>query len=300
MKKLYFLDEEEKNRILNIHEGATKRQYLNEAPDTPELKIAQQIVNATSKMSGTDPAGLVKAIQSIADATQFWKVNKLVKTLNGDKLDIVGQINNEFEYGDNDYYGNQKDLDKITAKLKTFGFRPTIQQGKSGTNTTSGTNTSVYIDGTYKINAQPTSTSTNIDWAACVKQFPGTMEASDDPTWVKIPIKSDKVNNSMWFKNNYSATYRPGGGSPDIKGSWACNSNKLTIKLDDNWTWDGKWIDPNKAAVVDPKVAYQQRAKQVTQQTQTTTKQIQTLLGQEPTGNLDAIYVDKVIDLLKQ
>lgn len=30
MKKLYFLDEEEKNRILNIHEGATKRQYLNE------------------------------------------------------------------------------------------------------------------------------------------------------------------------------------------------------------------------------------------------------------------------------
>jgi len=30
MKKLYFLDEEEKNRILNIHESATKRQYLNE------------------------------------------------------------------------------------------------------------------------------------------------------------------------------------------------------------------------------------------------------------------------------
>jgi len=32
MKKLYFLDEEEKNRILNIHESATKRQYLSEAP----------------------------------------------------------------------------------------------------------------------------------------------------------------------------------------------------------------------------------------------------------------------------
>jgi hypothetical protein len=30
MKKLYFLDEEEKNRILNIHESATKRQYLSE------------------------------------------------------------------------------------------------------------------------------------------------------------------------------------------------------------------------------------------------------------------------------
>jgi hypothetical protein len=32
MKKLYFLDEEEKQRILNIHESATKRQYLGEAP----------------------------------------------------------------------------------------------------------------------------------------------------------------------------------------------------------------------------------------------------------------------------
>ena len=30
MKKLYFLDEEEKQRILNIHESATKRHYLTE------------------------------------------------------------------------------------------------------------------------------------------------------------------------------------------------------------------------------------------------------------------------------
>ena len=30
MKKLYFLNEEEKNRILNLHESATKRQYLGE------------------------------------------------------------------------------------------------------------------------------------------------------------------------------------------------------------------------------------------------------------------------------
>ena len=32
MKKLYFLNEEEKNRILNLHESATKRQYLSEQP----------------------------------------------------------------------------------------------------------------------------------------------------------------------------------------------------------------------------------------------------------------------------
>jgi hypothetical protein len=59
-------------------------------------------------------------------------------------------------------------------------------------------------------------------------------------------------------------------------------------------------VDTKKAAVVDTKVAYQQRAKQVNQQTINTTKEIQKLLGQEPTGNLDATYVEKVIDLLKQ
>lgn len=30
MKKLYFLNEDEKNRILTLHENATKRQYLSE------------------------------------------------------------------------------------------------------------------------------------------------------------------------------------------------------------------------------------------------------------------------------
>jgi hypothetical protein len=35
MKKLYFLDEEEKQRILNIHESATKRQYLSEQETSP-------------------------------------------------------------------------------------------------------------------------------------------------------------------------------------------------------------------------------------------------------------------------
>jgi hypothetical protein len=36
MKQLYFLDEEEKNRILNLHESATKRHYLSEQAASPE------------------------------------------------------------------------------------------------------------------------------------------------------------------------------------------------------------------------------------------------------------------------
>jgi hypothetical protein len=35
MKKLYFLNEEEKNRILNLHQSAIKRQYLGEQQNLP-------------------------------------------------------------------------------------------------------------------------------------------------------------------------------------------------------------------------------------------------------------------------
>jgi len=39
MKKLYFLDEEEKQRILNIHESATKRQYLSEQQKPSQAEL---------------------------------------------------------------------------------------------------------------------------------------------------------------------------------------------------------------------------------------------------------------------
>jgi hypothetical protein len=292
MKKLYFLDEGEKNRILNLYESANKRRYLNEAADTPELKIAQQIVNATSKVSGTDPAGLIKAIQSIADATQFWKVNELVKTLNGDKLDIVGLINDEFEYGV--IGSNRKDLDEITTKLKTFGFRPTIQQDSGR-----------YIKGTYKINAQPTSTSTNsglsAEATACIKQFGTPKPAASPPGFVYVDLEDDST---LFFGVDNSTQYKP-KDKPTIYGKWSCNSNVLNIVLDDGDSWSKaqgwKGTQPNKAAVVDPKVAYQQRAKQVIQQTQTTTKQIQQSLGVEtPSGVLDSAEVETMINKLKQ
>jgi|688.fasta_scaffold893299_1 hypothetical protein len=59
-----------------------------------------------------------------------------------------------------------------------------------------------------------------------------------------------------------------------------------------------------KTQVADPKITQQQkvqqRRKQITQQTQNTTKEIQKLLGQDQTGNLDSLNVERMIDLLKQ
>jgi len=57
MKKLYFLDDEEKNRILNLHESVTKRNYLNEQPIVPG--VPQSVIDPY----GINPLGKEKAQQ---------------------------------------------------------------------------------------------------------------------------------------------------------------------------------------------------------------------------------------------
>lgn len=57
MKKLYFLDEEEKGRILNLHESATKNQYLNEADEYRNISFQEY------RDSGKIPKGQEKYYQ---------------------------------------------------------------------------------------------------------------------------------------------------------------------------------------------------------------------------------------------
>lgn len=301
MKKLYFLDEEEKNRILNIHEGATKRQYLNEAEST-DLSISKLFYDEGARYGGTDPDSMVKAIEMITSPEQFWRVNTMVKTRpgNDDKLDIAGVINDEFEYDAQEAQENKGDLDKIRNWLKTkLGITSTIQGNGSGS----------YVDGTFKITSKPVddvspkSTNMLTNWSDCVKQYGGTLKASQsDSNWVYVEVNK---TDDAFFKNDYSFQYQKNGKTaPTDYGTWACNGDKLTITMKGGNSYvNGKWTGvPNSSnkGSVDPKKAYQERAKQVNQQTTDTTKQIQQALGQDPTGNLDALYIDKVIDLLKQ
>ena len=295
MKKLYFLDEEEKNRILNIHEGATKRQYLME---TPLTDFTSKLPDETSKKftamnnswqgGGTREGDMLNALKTFT-AKDFNLYNQYLK--------LHKNSSDPFEYSSfqeiiNGEMGkdNLQDVINITNQLKTIGVNATYVKD----------NIADLHPDSFKIGGGTTNT-TIPTWATCAKQFGGTMEAHSDPTWVLIPLNNGKVGNSIWFKNNYNAMYRPGGGAQDINGTWACNGGKLTIKLDDKWTWNGKWTDPNKKAVVDPKKAYQERAKQVNQQTIDATKQIQQSLGVEtPSGVLDSAEVETIINKLKQ
>ena len=188
MKKLYFLDEEEKNRVLSLHESATKRQYLSEATekggaayvdpttDTPDAKIAREFYQSAAGM-GTNEANMLTAIQSIKSAVQFWKVNELVKNLPGNsgKLDIAGVINDEM--GVTDY----EDVKKIADALKSIGITATygVEDRKLG----SGGTSKNLKENTFKITSQP------------VVQPSVTKQPDVDPKVTKQPaVDYKKVN----------------------------------------------------------------------------------------------------------
>jgi hypothetical protein len=224
MGKLYFLDEEEKSRVLSLHESAAKRQYLKEdAIKDFEAKIPQETKYKFNKMdngwqaAGTNVQKIVDALNSFT-ATEYTLYNNYLALKKPEGVTgLTGIINKEMEYD------NLEDVKKVADALKRLGLT-------------------------------------------------GTYEIDDKDKYGQKKTPTFRVNSFKIVK----------GVTPVV------DPKKAAV------------VDPKKAAVVDPKVAYQQRAKQVNQQTINTTIEIQKLLGQEPTGNLDATYVEKVIDLLKQ
>ena len=80
MKKLYFLDDEEKNRILNLHESATKNQYLSEANEPGGAGYVAPAAG-TVEAAIVDPAKKAERIKNIS---------KIVCSLKGDTITSKG------------------------------------------------------------------------------------------------------------------------------------------------------------------------------------------------------------------
>lgn len=72
MKKLYFLDEEEKNRILNLHESATNRQYLSEQGFNINDPLGMNAITKNPIVQG--PAG--DPYQYMKWGDKFWYAKK--------------------------------------------------------------------------------------------------------------------------------------------------------------------------------------------------------------------------------
>jgi hypothetical protein len=80
MKKLYFLDEEEKGRILNLHESATKNQYLSEANEPGGAGYV-------APAAGTVDAAIVDPAKK---AERIKNISKIVCSLKGDTITSKG------------------------------------------------------------------------------------------------------------------------------------------------------------------------------------------------------------------
>lgn len=132
MKKLFNITEEEKKRILGLHESATKRQYLSEAKVTgdqvsgtniqfdKETKYTQDIFNLVFQKTNVDETRLTDAIISIPDLNTFIKVNNELKNafkLIGSKysgLDSI--IADVIDFGNDD-----TDVERLRTYFKRIG-----------------------------------------------------------------------------------------------------------------------------------------------------------------------------------
>ena len=223
MKKSYFLDEEEKNRILSIHESAAKKQYLMETPKTDYLsKLPKETQDKFYKMdvswlaAGTNPNNLLAALKTFT-ADDYLKYNQYLTQIKPEgHTSFQGIINGEMEYD------NLPNVINISNELKRLG-----------------------VNATYKT------------------------------------VTKDKYGRTLSTPGFEVNSFRTNSGT---------NTKQPVVQQP---------ATPKQGAVKQ-QPTIQQRRQQITQQTQRTTKEIQKSLGQEQTGNLNPINVERMIDLLKQ
>ena len=93
MKNLFVITEEERKRILGLHESATKRQYLGEQ-ESAEAKYRKSLHPVTNEITmiaqgnrftDVDETKLVNAILKIADIDTLKRVNNELKNYYSNK-----------------------------------------------------------------------------------------------------------------------------------------------------------------------------------------------------------------------
>lgn len=150
MKKLYFLNEEEKQRILNIHESATIRQYLREQNTNSSVvtKAYNEIYSGFAAM-GTNANKIINGLKTLTTPNEFWELNQMFATKKPEGFNsFQDMINSEFEYTKYQTNTNSNDVNEIRKKLKELGISSSITKTDDGT---------IYKKGSFKIISQPNS-----------------------------------------------------------------------------------------------------------------------------------------------
>jgi hypothetical protein len=125
--KTFIINEEEKMRILEMHETATKSLYLSEQSSPNKSYIASvynSIVDAVEGF-GTDPDAVVRAIEQIQNKDDMKILLKLFQNKRTGYSSFEEMVNNEFEVD------NQKDVEKLKTLLNKLGIRTNVNFGKN-------------------------------------------------------------------------------------------------------------------------------------------------------------------------
>jgi hypothetical protein len=125
--KTFIINEEEKTRILEMHETATKSLYLSEQ-QTPNksyvVKVYDDIVNAVDG-PGTNEDDVLKALQQIQNKEDLKILLKLFQNRRTGYPSFVDMVNTEYETE------NYQDVEKIKGVLNKLGFKVNVNFGKN-------------------------------------------------------------------------------------------------------------------------------------------------------------------------
>lgn len=125
--KQFIINEEEKMRILEMHETATKSLYLSEqqSPNKSYVaKVYDDIVNAVAGF-GTDPSAVVQAVQQIQNKDDMKILLKLFQNKRTGYSSFQDMVNTEFEED------NQKEVDQLRGLLNKLGVKTNVNFGKN-------------------------------------------------------------------------------------------------------------------------------------------------------------------------
>ncbi len=125
--KTFIINEEEKMRILGMHETATKSLYLSEQSSPNKsyvVKVYDDIVNAVDG-PGTNPDAVLNALQQIQNKEDLKILLKLFQNKRTGYSSFVDMVNTEYETD------NYQDVENIRSVLSKLGVNTSISSGKN-------------------------------------------------------------------------------------------------------------------------------------------------------------------------
>ena len=125
--KTFIINEEEKMRILEMHETATKSLYLSEQQSPNKsyvVKVYDDIVNAVAG-PGTNEDAVLEALKQIQTKEDLKILFKLFQNKRTGYSSFVDMVNTEYDTD------NYQDVKNIIGVLNKLGVKTSISSGKN-------------------------------------------------------------------------------------------------------------------------------------------------------------------------